>query len=171
MGSDVESPESKHRSSSEVPWESVPTLTGSNVSNLRASLKAMATMCKEKALMHGKAAERHALQNNVLQLTSILVTSGATICAVVSLSDGSWSGQLVVAILSSSASATQGVLRLLNPDGKKEKHLSSEHRYTCLARDIIIKLVSGNHAEDYWEDIIKDCQRTLDNIEALAPDL
>ena len=168
MVSDVESPD---RSSCEIPWESVPTLTGSNISNLRASLKAMATMCREKALMHGKAADRHALQNNVLQLSSILITSGATICAAVSISDNTWSGQLVVAILSSTASASQAILRMLNPDGKKEKHLSAQHHYTCLSRDIIIKLVSGNHAVDYWEDIIKDCQRALDNIEAFAPDL
>ena len=79
MTADVESPPSAKRSSAEVPWESVPCLHGNPASNLRASLKGMATMCRENATAHGKAAKKHVLRNNILQVTSILITSSATI--------------------------------------------------------------------------------------------
>ena len=171
MTTDIESPPSEKRSSAEVPWESVACLHGHPASNLRASLKGMATMCRENATAHGEAAKKHTLRNNILQLASILITSSATITAAVSISDSSWAGQLIVAILSASSSATQAIIALLNPDGRKEKHLASEHRYTCLARDIVVKLVSGSDEPDYWEDVLKDCQRAIDNIQAIEPDL
>jgi hypothetical protein len=160
-----------NRSSVEIPWDTMPVSTKNKVSSLRASLKGLASLCKEQASRHDKAAKKHALRNNVLQLASILVTSGATICAAVSIAEATWSGQLIVAILSSSSSATQAVMRLLNPETKKEQHLATEHRYTCLARDIIVKLLSGSVDEHFWESTLKDTQRILDNIEAIAPDV
>ncbi len=167
----TESPSDSGDSSAEIPWDKMPISNKNKVSGLRASLKGLASLCKEKASLHDKAAKKYAWQNNVLQLTSIIVTSGATICAAISIAEQTWSGQLIVAILSSSSSATQAILRLLNPETKKEQHLATENRYTFLSRDIIVKLLSGSMDEHFWESTLKDTQRILDNIEAIAPDV
>ena len=169
MSVDEESP--APRSSAEVPWDEVPCIEGRPSSKLRASLKGLATLCRTNAAAHGKAAKKHNQRNHLFQIASIAVTSGATICAAVSLADTTWAGQLVVAILTATSSATQAVIGLFNPEGRREKHLATEHRYTCLARDIVVKLVSGTDNVEYWEDVLRDSQRILDNIEAVAPDL
>ena len=170
MTSDVESP-TETRSSSEIQWDQAPCLKASPVSRLRASLKGLATLCRESAAAHGKPAKVQASRHNILQLASIAVSSSTTICAAVSLSDSSWAGELETAVLASAASAVQAVIGLYNPQAKREKHGAAEHRYTCLSRDIVVKLVSGSDDAAYWEDVLKDSQRALDNIQAVAPEL
>jgi membrane-bound inhibitor of C-type lysozyme len=73
--------------------------------------------------------------------------------------------------LAAAASAVQAIIGLYNPQAKREKHSAAEHRYTCLSRDIVVKLVSGSDDAAYWEDVLKDSQRALDNIQAVAPEL
>jgi hypothetical protein len=170
MTTDIESP-TETRSSSEVPWDEAPCLKASHASRLRASLKGLATLCRENATAHGKAAKVQAGRHNILQIASIAVSSSTTICAAVSLSDNTWAGQLETAILAAAASAVQAIIGLYNPQAKREKHGATEHRYTCLSRDIVVKLVSGSDDAAYWEDVLKDCQRALDNIQAVAPEL
>ena len=157
-------------SSEEVPWGMMPN-PGTHTSKIRASLKGMATYCKVNAQLHGDAAKKHKSRYYFLQTFNVLITAGAAISATISVVDDVWAGQLVVAILSSSSAASQSILGLLNPDARSEKHLSTEHRYTCLARDIMVKLVSRNEVTEYWEDVMRDSQRLLDGIQAVEPDL
>ena len=171
---DIESPnpsESDIRSSMEVAWDAVPQLHGNRASNLRASLKGMATLCKQAASAHEQAAVKHGFRNNVLQVASILVASTASITATVAVFDEHWAGQLVVAILTSAAGTIQSIVSCLNLEGRKEKHIAVGHRYTCLARDIVVKLVSGSNEADYWEGLLKESQHHLDNILTVEPPL
>jgi hypothetical protein len=106
-----------------------------------------------------------------LQIASIAVSSSTTICSAVSLSDETWAGQLETAVLLAAASAVQAMIGLMNPEAKREKHNAAEHRYTCLLRDMVVNLVSGSDDAAYWEDVLRNCQRALDNIQAVAPEL
>ena len=139
----------------------------------RAALRGMSYLCTQLANEHGSKSNTYKSIDKVLEFITIVLGIAATVVA--SIIPARYTDvlyfQIYAAVITGVSSLVSSIYAILSPASKKQAHASIEHRYRCLARDIAIKLVTrprGNLTitpEEYWEDVLRDSQRVLDNIQ------
>lgn len=176
----------KDRSSFEQPANLAPShdilrFTESIYQDARTSdrpeIQALAkwvAVCSHESVYHSKKAAH--LRGVHFALAGMAIACSAA-AAMLSLPGaiGSPGNALSVAAACCGAMSTcaSSMVAMLNPQGRRNNHLRSESDYSVLGRDIAVFLATtgddGAHDDHGWSYAMRNFQRRLDNVEALAP--
>lgn len=137
------------------------------------ALKSIRGACKTNANAHRLKAEKLKALNVILNaLLGICTTTSAFISTVKLDQQPQPDFPIPVLLVLNVTSATITVLlNILVPGERRSRHLSSEHQYKCLGRDISVKFATNDELteNEFWSNFLKDCQRILDNIQGAEP--